>query len=90
MENTLGSLISDQLKETTFRKGLDPWILGRINVFRDVAFEVYKKAESVDRDAHERKVGPYREKAKGSVSTSGDSASKRSTYIKVHWRQRRQ
>ena len=80
MENTLGSLISDQLKETTFRKGLDPWILGKINVFRDVEFEVYKKkAESVDRDAHERKVGPYREKAKGSVSTSGDSASKRST-----------
>jgi hypothetical protein len=68
LEASLGSLLSKDMKEMSFRQGLNDYMRTNLVVFRGVEFEEYKKrAEMVDQDARERKVGHYKPEA----STSG-------------------
>src|SRR5271154_102033 len=69
LENTLGNLIQQPLKETSFRSGLDEWFRDELIAFRELPFEQYKtKAEMIDQDARERKVGPYKPKPMAQAS----------------------
>src|SRR5271169_2235524 len=64
LENTLGEIIPKELKETSFRKGLDAWIRDKLIIFRGLPLKEYReKAESIDMDARERKIGPYKVKS---------------------------
>jgi Retrotransposon gag protein len=49
LENTLGNLLPEPLRESTFREGLDSQMRRRMEVFRDLPLDQYKlKAESID------------------------------------------
>src|SRR5947207_8432831 len=60
LENTLGKRIHSDLMESSFRHGLHEEMRKAMVLFRDLPFKEYKrKAEIIDRDMKERKVGPY-------------------------------
>src|SRR5438552_2477106 len=60
LENTLGNRIHSDLRESSFRRGLHEEMRKAMVLFRDLPFKEYKrKAEIIDRDMKERKVGPY-------------------------------
>src|SRR5437762_3140016 len=60
LENTLGRRIHSDLMESSFRRGLHEEMRKAMVLFRDLPFKEYKrKAEIIDRDMKERKVGPY-------------------------------
>src|SRR5437667_6140659 len=60
LENTLGRRIHSDLMESSFRLGLHEEMRKAMVLFRDLPFKEYKrKAEIIDRDMKERKVGPY-------------------------------
>src|SRR5205814_8029838 len=60
LENTLGRRIHSDLMEISFRRGLHEEMRKAMVLFRDLPFKEYKrKAEIIDRDMKERKVGPY-------------------------------
>src|SRR6266480_5404666 len=60
LENTLGKRIHSDLMESSFRRGLHEEMRKAMVLFRDLPFKEYKrKAEIIDRDMKERKVGPY-------------------------------
>src|SRR4030095_11756460 len=49
LENTLGTAISEDLKESSFRNNLDQWLREKLVMFHDLPYEQYKrKAESTD------------------------------------------
>jgi hypothetical protein len=71
LENTLGKLIPQPLKESSFRRGLDSDMRLKMQLFRELPFDEYKaKAESIDNDMKDTKTGPYAPK---SSSSSGNS-----------------
>lgn len=83
MKNSLGDDIPFSLIVMTFRKGLDDWLHGKLDVFQDLPFQQYKdKAEFLDLDVHERGVGPYAPKreqdGKPSNSKSGTCPTQKS------------
>src|SRR5436190_14299988 len=50
----------DEIREGSFRKGLNRYMRDNMVAFRGLPYEEYKaKAEDVDQDAKERKVGHY-------------------------------
>ena len=52
LENTLGDQISQPIKETSFRRGLNGWIKDELIAFNDLSFKRYKdKVEFIDQDA---------------------------------------
>src|SRR5438876_3085201 len=60
LENTLGRRIHSDLMESSFRRGLHEEMRKAMVLFGDLPFKEYKrKAEIIDRDMKERKVGPY-------------------------------
>jgi len=60
LENTLGNRIHFDLRESSFQRGLHEEMRKAMVLFRDLPFKEYKrKAEIIDRDMKERKVGPY-------------------------------
>jgi hypothetical protein len=69
LENTLGKLIPQPLKESSFRKGLDNDMRRKMQLFRELPFHDYKtKAESIDNDMKDTKTGPYAPKSASSSS----------------------
>jgi hypothetical protein len=71
LENTLGKLIPQPLKESSFRRGLDSDMRRKMQLFRELPFDEYKaKAESIGNDMKDMKTGPYAPK---SSSSSGNS-----------------
>src|SRR5437762_11824651 len=60
LENTLGNMIHFDLRESSFRRRLHEEMRKAMVLFHDLPFKEYKrKAEIIDRDMKERKVGPY-------------------------------
>ena len=71
LEDTLGKLIPQPLKESSFHKGLDNDICCKMQLFRELPFEEYKtKAESIDNDMKDTKNGPYVSNSASSVGNS--------------------
>jgi RNase H-like domain found in reverse transcriptase/Integrase zinc binding domain/Retrotransposon gag protein/Retroviral aspartyl protease/Reverse transcriptase (RNA-dependent DNA polymerase)/Chromo (CHRromatin Organisation MOdifier) domain/Zinc knuckle len=69
LETSLGRLLNTQLKEMSFRRGLNEYMRDRMVSYRGMPFEEYKrKAEMVDQDARERKVGHYKPDTSSSKS----------------------
>src|SRR5204862_5423632 len=60
LENTLGRRIHSDLMESSFRRGEHEETREEIVLCSDMPYKEYKrKAEIIDRDMKERKVGPY-------------------------------
>src|SRR5438046_6005188 len=60
LEATLGKVAVDEIREGSFRKGLNRYMRDNMVAFRGLPYEEYKaKAEDVDQDAKECKVGHY-------------------------------
>jgi hypothetical protein len=84
LENTLGKLLAVELKETSFRKGLNKYMKDNMIAFRGLPYAEYvRSAEDVDQDAKERKVGHYASKqnpssSKGKGSTSSEKSKEKS------------
>src|SRR5205809_810154 len=76
LEATLGKVAVDEIKETSFRKGLNRYMRDNIFTFHGLPLEEYvKRAEDVDQEAKERKVGHYTIK---SASSSGSKTNDKS------------
>src|SRR5438046_5298699 len=76
LENTLGRRIHSDLMESSFRRGLHEEMRKAMVLFRDLPFKEYKrKAEIIDRDMKERKVGPYAAESSDSRKTKQSSKS---------------
>src|SRR5436305_1385799 len=74
LENTLGRRIHSDLMESSFRRGLREEMRKAMVLFRDLPFKEYKrKAEIIDRDMKERKVGPYAAESSDSRKTKQSS-----------------
>lgn len=78
MENSLGDNMPPSLKVTSFRGGLDYWLHEKVDVFRDMPFELYKeKTEFLDvRERKVRRYAPKREDDGKSASSSGNSGTR--------------
>ena len=60
LEATLGKVAVDEIKEASFRKGLNRYMRDNMIAFHGLPLEEYiKRADDVDQDAKERKVGHY-------------------------------
>ena len=76
LETTLGKVITNEIKETSFRKGLNRYMRDNMIVFRGLPYEEYKnRAEDVDQDAKERRVGRYAMKQNPSSSSKSNENS---------------
>ena len=60
LEANLGKMIVDEIKETSFRRGLNKYMQDNMVAFHGLSYEEYKtRAEDVDQDAKEHKIGHY-------------------------------
>ena len=75
LEATLGTAISEEIKESSFRKGLNKHMKDNMVAFHGQRYEEYKRsAEEVDQDAKERRVGHYAPKQNTSSSKSTENS----------------
>ena len=76
LEATLGNLLADPLKESRFRRGLNKYMKDNMVPFRGLPYAEYvRKAEDVDQDAKERKVGHYGSKPTSDSKTNPSNKS---------------
>jgi hypothetical protein len=80
LENTLGEIIPKELRETSFRNGLDNWLRGRLAIFRGLPLEQYKdRAETIEQDARETKTGPFKPKSQTEKKPNEKSGSSKTS-----------